>query len=409
MRQAHVREARPRVGLGAVQPRQLRDRERRDGHRAARRRPTPPDRRAASTSHAASGADSVSFHNFAGRTTAPAVVEHHHPVLLTGDRHRVDVARRRGAARRRCSASHHAVGSCSLRGGVVGGCGARPSPSSAPVSASRTFDLARLRRGVDTEHDGHSLRPYAVRSARVRLRPRRRPDRRYEWPRPVQRRPRRRHLPPRPAARSRPSCPSGGASAASPLHADGGIVVLRARHRARATTAAHRRCSPSRHSRAGTICAPTARPRVRAARCASRCSIAPRTPCPVSCGASTARARRPRLYGDVVHPNGVALSPDEKVIYHSDTRASTRDRAHAARERRRQRPPRHRHECVRPARRPGRRRERGGLGGAARRTVSAASRPTASSTVASRCPRTMATSLCLHGHDLYVTTADHTR
>jgi len=30
-----------------------------------------------------------------------------------------------------------------------------------------------------------------------------------------------------------------------------------------------------------------------------------------------------RLYGDVVHPNGVALSPDEKVIYHSDTRAST--------------------------------------------------------------------------------------
>jgi gluconolactonase len=26
------------------------------------------------------------------------------------------------------------------------------------------------------------------------------------------------------------------------------------------------------------------------------------------------------LYGDVVHPNGVALSPDERTIYHSDTR-----------------------------------------------------------------------------------------
>jgi gluconolactonase len=26
------------------------------------------------------------------------------------------------------------------------------------------------------------------------------------------------------------------------------------------------------------------------------------------------------VYGDVIHPNGVALSPDERTIYHSDTR-----------------------------------------------------------------------------------------
>ena len=46
-----------------------------------------------------------------------------------------------GAVAAAASASHHAFGSCSLRGGVVGGCGARPAPTSAPVSASRTSTL----------------------------------------------------------------------------------------------------------------------------------------------------------------------------------------------------------------------------------------------------------------------------
>src|SRR5438445_3151374 len=39
------------------------------------------------------------------------------------------------------SASHHAAGSCSLRGGVVGGCGLRPLDTNSPVSASRTSTL----------------------------------------------------------------------------------------------------------------------------------------------------------------------------------------------------------------------------------------------------------------------------
>ena len=38
-------------------------------------------------------------------------------------------------------------------------------------------------------------------------------------------------------------------------------------------------------------------------------------------GASTRRGTATRLYGDVVHANGIALSPDEDTIYHSDTRS----------------------------------------------------------------------------------------
>ena len=39
------------------------------------------------------------------------------------------------------NAVHHAAGSCSLRGGVVTGWWARPSATSAPVSASRISTL----------------------------------------------------------------------------------------------------------------------------------------------------------------------------------------------------------------------------------------------------------------------------
>ena len=68
------------------------------------------------------------------------VVEHHHPVLLRGDAHGGRVGTPR-LEEPRTNASHHALGCCSLRGGVVAGCGARPDATSAPVSASRTSTL----------------------------------------------------------------------------------------------------------------------------------------------------------------------------------------------------------------------------------------------------------------------------
>jgi gluconolactonase len=44
------------------------------------------------------------------------------------------------------------------------------------------------------------------------------------------------------------------------------------------------------------------------------------TPVPGELWQVTADGNASILYGDVVHPNGVALSPDERTIYHSDTR-----------------------------------------------------------------------------------------
>ncbi len=43
-------------------------------------------------------------------------------------------------------------------------------------------------------------------------------------------------------------------------------------------------------------------------------------PVPGECWRIDAAGRGTRLYGDVVHPNGIALSPDERTLYHSDTR-----------------------------------------------------------------------------------------
>ncbi len=71
-------------------------------------------------------------------------VERDQTVLLAGDgdRRRAVAAERRPPRRRpsrRPPTSRR--GSCSLRGGVVGGCGARPAATSSPVSASRTSTL----------------------------------------------------------------------------------------------------------------------------------------------------------------------------------------------------------------------------------------------------------------------------
>jgi gluconolactonase len=113
------------------------------------------------------------------------------------------------------------------------------------------------------------------------------------------------------------------------------------------------------------------------------------------------------LYGDVVHANGIALSPDERTLYHSDTRASA--------------------VIVHTLSEDGTATER--------RTIdtSAFGQPDGMAVDEDACiwvalldygigrftpdgtldrrvevPSTLTTSLCLHGHDLYVTTANHT-
>ncbi len=115
-----------------------------------------------------------------------------------------------------------------------------------------------------------------------------------------------------------------------------------------------------------------------------------------------------RLYGDVIHPNGVALSPDERVIYHSDTRASIVI-VHTLRE-----------NGVANDRRVIDTSAYGQPDGLAVDEHGAIwvallgyglGRFTPYGKLDRRVevPANMATSLCLHGKDLYVTTADHTR
>jgi gluconolactonase len=45
-------------------------------------------------------------------------------------------------------------------------------------------------------------------------------------------------------------------------------------------------------------------------------------PVPGECWRVDVRGEGRELYGDVVHANGIALSPDERTLYHSDTRSS---------------------------------------------------------------------------------------
>ena len=328
VRQADAREARPRVGLGAVQPRQLRDRERGDRHRAAR---VGPRRRAPEL------------------LDQPARVGCRFGVVPELGGPDDLVARRRGrpgraVVRRRTPRRRRTIpprstlgaarpttpsGSCSLRGGVVGGCGALPRPSTSPVSASRsstlvdwvdestpsTIGIAPIMPGIrfvtmqfDVIASGYGLVEGPTiapdggvyfsdvlgggvyRVGAVRRRRDRRPEAtRRRWHRGARRR---RHR------------------------------LLRPRHRARARRARRPRCSPSTGSSGGTTSAPMRRAACTRVHCASPCSIATRPRCPASAGASTRPGDATELYGDVVHANGIALSPDDRTLYHSDTRSS---------------------------------------------------------------------------------------
>lgn len=97
----------------------------------------------ASTRASASGADSVSFQSLAGRRTAPASSSTTSPccwppTAMAAGRCRSGTP---ASAQAASNAAHQAAGSCSLRGGVVGGWGARPWASRVPLPASRTWTL----------------------------------------------------------------------------------------------------------------------------------------------------------------------------------------------------------------------------------------------------------------------------
>ena len=115
-----------------------------------------------STSASASTADSVSFQSFAGRSTAPVGVEHDQAVLLAGDRDRAHA----GAGRRRqppthaaSNALHQVDGSCSLRGGVVAGCGRATGRDELAGVGVADLDLARRGRRVDAGDERHQRTP----------------------------------------------------------------------------------------------------------------------------------------------------------------------------------------------------------------------------------------------------------
>jgi gluconolactonase len=113
------------------------------------------------------------------------------------------------------------------------------------------------------------------------------------------------------------------------------------------------------------------------------------------------------LYGDVVHPNGVALSPDERTIYHSDTRSHAVV-VHALLP-----------DGTATARRVIDTHEYGQPDGLAVDEAGALwvallgfgvgrFRPDGTLDRRVEVPSNTTTSVCLHGHDLYVTTADNT-
>jgi gluconolactonase len=131
------------------------------------------------------------------------------------------------------------------------------------------------------------------------------------------------------------------------------------------------------------------------------------TPVPGELWRIDAAGEATRLYGDVVHPNGVALSLDERTIYHSDTRShaivvhtlAADGGAHD----------RHVIDTRAYGQPDGLAIDEAGaiwvalLGfGVGRFT------PDGRLDRHVEVPSTLVTSVCLHGHDLFVTTADNT-
>ena len=323
----HTRARRAHAsGSLAVQPRQLRDRERGDRHRAARRAPTLPSSPSCSTQPLRVGRRlgvvpelrrAARPRRRASSTTSPCCW----PATAT--------ASTSGSAgtRRGCSASHHASGSCSLRGGVVGGCGARPSATSSPVSASRTSTFVDCVDESTPSTSGIVSRTLMrVGGARARVRARRR---------------RRRSTP-----TARCCSPTCSAAACTGLRADGAVDDRRARSGAasaasRSTPTAASSCSgrdivhvtpdgatahrAARRRRRGLERPLHRRGRARCtrARCASRCSTAHAEVGARRAVAHRRRGRATSLFGDVDPRERRRGARPTARIYHSATRAST--------------------------------------------------------------------------------------
>ena len=142
-------------GSRSVQPRQLGDRER--GHRHATAALRPP-RRAASRLDESAGLrrrDSCRSTACAGRSGA-AGARRRPPGRAAGPPTATATTRCRNArldvARAARSAAHHAAGSCSLTRRLGRRVRAAAVATTAPVSASRSLHLGRLRRRVDPAH-----------------------------------------------------------------------------------------------------------------------------------------------------------------------------------------------------------------------------------------------------------------
>ena len=225
----------------------------------------------------------------------------------------------------------------------------------------------------------------------------------------LQRRARRRRVPRRNRrARSTPSSRSGAASAASRCTPTAASSAPGATS-CTCTTARRRRCSRSTGSSAGTTSAPTRAGRVYAG--ALRFAVFDRdaTAVPGECWRidgrgrrdAAVRRRRPRQ-----RHRALARRAHAVPLRHTRERGH---RAHAARRRHRDRPPHHRHvaRTASPTAWPiDERRLRSG----SRSLEYGIGRFTPDGMLDRRIevPSTLTTSVCFDGHDLYVTTADHT-
>ena len=149
VRQEHVGDLGPCIRMGPVEPRQLGRGERCDRHAADGLGPcgggTPPNW---PSSQAASGADSVSFHNLAGCTAwsaeSSATMPCCWPPMLTAATSPDPVRSRScepAAAQAISNAVHHDCGSCSLHGGVTVACGEERGATMSPVVRSRISTL----------------------------------------------------------------------------------------------------------------------------------------------------------------------------------------------------------------------------------------------------------------------------
>ena len=100
---------------------------------------------------AAAGAERVSFHSSASRSTSPDASSATSPCCWPPTEIAATSSRPPACAIAVCSASHQCRGCTD----VPSGCGARPLRTSAPVVGVANDDLAGLRRGVHPGHERH--------------------------------------------------------------------------------------------------------------------------------------------------------------------------------------------------------------------------------------------------------------